>query len=265
MKKRLSGFPIQRAKLFTMIDGTYVVQWNEHAVRTLFDDQPFPYRADRDFGAPVSDFELKQLQLAERIAHFNPQYVWLKAKDSLLDAKRVTRIAKQVQLNDTDDTPTRLPRQMSSQDDLSDSMDTGQMIRTLLAERQVLVILQNPTELDLLKQLLAEMQFEVAVSVTAEQGLRYLEEHHVNLLITDLYLPDMHAWQMIAKLQEIAPYANIPVLVITDDVMPTMRAFSGEHITRPVSVSRLRYHLWKVLQERSTLDNVMLKTSAGED
>lgn len=264
MKKRLSGFPIQRTKLFTLIDGTYVVQWNDHAVRTLFEDKAYAYQADRDFGAPVSDFELKQLQLAQRILHFNPQYVWLKAKDSLLDAKRVTRISRQIQLNTSDEATVLMPRP-AVDDELSDGMDTGQMIRTMMTARQVLLILQNPKELDLLKQLLAEMQFDVAVSVTAEQGLRYLEEHHVNLLITDLYLPDMHAWQMIAKLQEIAPSANTPVLVITDEVMPTMRAFAGEHITRPVSVSRLRYHLWKVLQERSPLDNIILKTSSGAE
>jgi CheY-like chemotaxis protein len=266
MKKRLSGFPIKRKQLFTLANGKYVVQWNELTVRTLFEDKALAYRADQDYGAPVSDFELKQLKLAQFISHFNHQYIWLSPPKTLVDAKRVTRISKRVQLSETDEAPAVVHRPQasrpSSQDEFSDSMDTGQMIRTMMSDRQVLLVLQNPTEQDLLKQLLTEMQFDVVITSNAQQGLLYLEDHQINLLITDLYLPDMHAWQMIAKIQEISPYANIPVLVITDEVMPTMRAFAGEHISRPVSISRLRYYLWKALQERSQFGKSMLKTTA---
>jgi CheY-like chemotaxis protein len=271
MKKRLSGFPIKRETLFTLADGTYVVQWSEQTVRTLFQNIPLTYRADRDYGAPVSDFELHQLKLTHRISHFNQQYVWLSgkigdeaAKDPVPDFKRVTRVSRRLQ---TSEIRASSERTRHVPDEIIDNMDTGQMIRTMMSERQVLLVLQNPKEQELLRQLLTEMQFEVAITATAEQGLRYLEDHAVNLLITDLYLPDMHAWQMIAKIQEIARYSKFPILVIADEVMPTMRAFAGgEHIPRPVSVPRLRYHLWKVLQDQSHFDNISLKTtSLAED
>jgi PleD family two-component response regulator len=270
MKKRLSGFPIKREKFFTLNNGTYVVHWNEHTVRTLLDGKILPYRPEQDYGAPLSDFELRQLKQAQVLSHFNQEYVWLTPRAAVTDAKRVTRVSKRIQLTETGEMSPVTPRasleRLSVQDDMTDSMDTVQLIRTMMSERQVMLILQNPTEQELLKQLLSEMQFDVVNLSTAQQGLLYLEEHTVNLLITDLYLPDMHAWQMIAKVQEIAPAANIPVLVITDEVMPTMRAFAGEHISRPVSVSRLRYHLWKVLQERMSLNKPTLKTvSFAED
>ncbi len=290
MKKRLNGFPIAREKFFILTNGTYVIQWNDHTVQALFSGRTYPYRREKDYGAPVSDFELKQMKSTKCISHFNRQYIWLssnpqhaKAKGDLTDAKRATQISRRISsetgraagaaetltasalsgITAPSAVPDRTPTQTFEA--FSDNIDTGQMIRSMMPSRQVLLILQNPREQDDLRQLLTEMQFEVLLLPNAQQALLHLEEHTVDLLIADLELPDMHAWQMIAKLNEISPYASTPVLIIADEIKTAMRSLIGDHICRPVSIPRLRYHIWKVLQSQSQFNKPLLKISSKGD
>lgn len=271
MRKRVKGVPIGRERLFTLANGTYVVQWEPDEVQAVLSGKRFPYRKHQDFGAAVSDFELKQLKFARRISHFNHQYVWLDTLSNAVEPKsevsalqRTTQTSIRVDLSAVPESVS-LDRQPTTET-FTDSMDTGQMIRTMMPGRQVLLILQNPNERSALKQILSDLQFEVTLIADGAHALLYLEEHLVDLLITDLHLPDMHAWQMISKLHEIMPYSKTPVLLITDEVKPTMRAFAGEHISRPLSISRLRYHIFKVLQEQPQFDRALREASAkGED
>lgn len=277
MKKRLTGFPIAREKLFILSNGTYVIQWGEHTVQALFSGRSYPYREEQDYGAPISDFELRQMKSAKCISHFNRQYIWLntlphhvKPRSELADAKRATQVSHRTSTgqNTAEAASPAAPDyriQTQTLQAFSDNIDTGQMIRSMMPSRQVLLMLQNSSEQDALHQLLTEMQFEVVALPTAQQALLYLEEHTVDLLITDLVLPDMHAWQMIAKLNEISPYTTIPALIITDEIKTTMRAFVGDHISRPVSIPRLRYHIWKVLQTQSQFNKPLLKISSKGD
>ena len=282
MKKRLTGFPIAREKLFLLSNGIYVIQWSEHTVQALFSGRSYAYRKEQDYGAPVSDFELRQMKSAKCISHFNRQYIWLNtlpqhvksSTELAADAKRATQVSRRTSTSGVGQNATVETGSSTASDyriqtqtlqAFSDNIDTGQMIRSMMPSRQVLLMLQNSSEQNALRQLLTEMQFEVVVLPTAQQALLYLEEHPVDLLITDLVLPDMHAWQMIAKLNEISPYATIPALIITDEIKTTMRAFVGDHISRPVSIPRLRYHIWKVLQTQSQFNKPLLKVSSKGD
>lgn len=68
---------IPRTRLFVLIDGTFVVRWSENRVQEL---QTGHYRVfDRrgDFGAPITDYELKQLKTAGLVEDYDREWVKL--------------------------------------------------------------------------------------------------------------------------------------------------------------------------------------------
>ncbi len=75
--KQYSGTTIPRYQVFTLADGTFVVQWEDKRVQELLTGQyrEFDYR--QDFGHAITNYELAQLRASGRVEHFNRQFVWL--------------------------------------------------------------------------------------------------------------------------------------------------------------------------------------------
>lgn len=67
---------IPRARLFVLLDGTFVVRWSENRVQELESGQYRNYTR-RDFGAPITDYELSQLKVAGIVASYDREMVHL--------------------------------------------------------------------------------------------------------------------------------------------------------------------------------------------
>lgn len=75
--KKLSGAAVARHLVFTLADGSFVVQWEEKQVQELLTGRYRAYNHLSDFGHPITDYELKQLKAAGRVEHHTQSYVWL--------------------------------------------------------------------------------------------------------------------------------------------------------------------------------------------
>jgi hypothetical protein len=67
---------IPRSAVFVLTDGTFVVRWSENRVQELETGSYRDYDG-HDFGAPITDYELKQLKIAGFVADFDLDVVWL--------------------------------------------------------------------------------------------------------------------------------------------------------------------------------------------
>ncbi len=67
---------VNRHRIFVLLDGAFVVRWQENRVQEL---QTGHYRtyAKRDYGAPITDYELRQLLDAGIVESFDDEQVWL--------------------------------------------------------------------------------------------------------------------------------------------------------------------------------------------
>ncbi len=67
---------IPRGRVFVLLDGTFVVRWSENRVQEL---ESGHYRGydPQDFGAHITDYELKQLKSAGLVKRFDKERVWL--------------------------------------------------------------------------------------------------------------------------------------------------------------------------------------------
>lgn len=130
-----------------------------------------------------------------------------------------------------------------------DELIASQADTTVTAGRQVVLALPHVEERDALVDLFKGMKLDVKESSTGYEALEMVEDFHPDLLVMDLMLPDMHGYQMISKVKEIESLREMPIMLITNEVNLSMTVARVEYMTRPVSISRMRHNVWKVLHE----------------
>jgi len=79
----------------------------------------------------------------------------------------------------------------------------------------IVVVDDNPLDLRLARRILksADGQYNIIEANTGEDGLRAIRDHHPELVILDLTLPDMDGYAVIEKLQEDEALREIPIVV----------------------------------------------------
>ena len=60
----------------------------------------------------------------------------------------------------------------------------------------------------------------VRFAATAEEALRIIERANVSAVITDLHLPAMDGFELVARMRRQSRYAAIPIVVISGDADP---------------------------------------------
>jgi thermostable 8-oxoguanine DNA glycosylase len=68
--------PVPRRRVFVLIDGTFVVQWEANQVQELLTGRYQVYEQAR-FGASITDWELKQLKDKGVVEHYDAELVYL--------------------------------------------------------------------------------------------------------------------------------------------------------------------------------------------
>ena len=109
----------------------------------------------------------------------------------------------------------------------------------------VLCIEDNPSNLQLVEQVLRRRPGVTVISAMRPQlGLDLAREHHPDLLLLDLHLPDMPGQDVLRRLRADPKTAGIPVAVLSADARPSLitqlldqgvRAF----LTKPLDVKEL--------------------------
>jgi hypothetical protein len=67
---------LSRSKIFVLLDGSFVVRWNEKEVQDLLTGKHRSYER-RDYGAAITDFELEQLKQVGIVESYDREQVWL--------------------------------------------------------------------------------------------------------------------------------------------------------------------------------------------
>ena len=79
--------------------------------------------------------------------------------------------------------------------------------------KTILIIDDDPKMHDLLKHYLRDEQLEVLTASDGEEGLRMHESNNVDLVIIDIFMPNMDGIQTIMEMKQ--QYIDIKILVIS--------------------------------------------------
>jgi CheY-like chemotaxis protein len=111
--------------------------------------------------------------------------------------------------------------------------------------RRVLVIEDNPLNIELLTDLLEGMGCVVVPAPTGEAGLSAALAAPPDLALVDLRLPRLSGLEVLHLMREQPTLRGVPVIAVTAEAMQgdearTLRAGFDGYLSKPVDASRLR-------------------------
>jgi two-component system chemotaxis response regulator CheY len=92
--------------------------------------------------------------------------------------------------------------------------------------------------------------FQVITASDGMDALEKLPQQHVDLVITDLNMPNMDGFELIRALRENPQYRDLPVIILTsltDEVSRETGAGLGvtSFLTKPFSLEKIQYEVSK--------------------
>ncbi|CAG1022133.1 partial Cyclic di-GMP phosphodiesterase, partial [Methylococcales bacterium] len=116
---------------------------------------------------------------------------------------------------------------------------------------KVLLVDDEPNNLKVLQQILKD-HFQLIFAINGEKALAAAKEHHPDIILLDIMMPDMDGYQVCKRLKADALTANIPVMFVTamgelEDETHGFDVGAVDYIQKPVSgpivLRRVKTHL----------------------
>jgi CheY-like chemotaxis protein len=120
---------------------------------------------------------------------------------------------------------------------------------------RVLIIEDNPVNLELVLEILEADGYEIQTADTAEQGLRLVALDRPALILMDLHLPGMTGYEATRALKADPATAAIPVVALTAQAMRGEEGRAKEagcdaFLTKPLDTRAFRETLRRLLEGR---------------
>ncbi len=119
---------------------------------------------------------------------------------------------------------------------------------------RVLVVEDNPVNLELVTALLEEQGCRILCAQTAGAGLRLVAAERPDLILMDVQLPDMTGYDATRRLKADPATAAIPIVAITAQAMRGEEAKAREagcngYLTKPLNTRAFREMLSRFIPE----------------
>ena len=155
---------------------------------------------------------------------------------------------------------------LSGDEEVGDQEQTSNLYETAYRyEGTVLVVDDNPINRDVLESMLTAMGLKVHLAEDGVEALGLLDSLELDLLITDLVMPNMDGFELIANVRKAHDSADLPIIVVSASAMPgdQVRAMSigtNVFLTKPIDQQLLLRHIATIFgaaaqnEERSRRD-----------
>jgi len=122
-----------------------------------------------------------------------------------------------------------------------------------MTELSALIIDDVPEVVQLCQDILATEGFRTWGMYRAADALAWLREHHVDLIVTDIHMPDMDGLTMLRQLRERDP--EIPVIIITgfgtmENAVQALRLGAQDFVLKPFMPEELLEVVRNVLEKQ---------------
>ena len=116
---------------------------------------------------------------------------------------------------------------------------------------KLLIVDDEPSVCYSLEKRLRSETLEVLTAGTARQGLRLVEEHHPDVVLLDVRLPDQSGLDAFDRMHELEP--QLPVIIITahattETAIEAMKRGAFEYLLKPLDLPVLRNVVAKALE-----------------
>jgi len=128
---------------------------------------------------------------------------------------------------------------------------------------KILLVEDEAPSREALVILLKAAGHDVTGTGSGDEALRLLKTRHFDIIVTDLFLPDLNGIDLLKHVKSLSP--TIEVILITghasaETAVRAMKEGAFDYITKPLNVDELRMIIDKALEKRRLLtENVYLK------
>ena len=139
------------------------------------------------------------------------------------------------------------------------------MINTL---PNILVVEDEPSQLELLSYNLDAEGYNVFRAETGEEALLLLKEYHIDIVILDWMLPDVSGLEVCRQIRHNKDTANLPIIMLTargeeDDKVRGLNIGANDFVVKPYSIKELIARIRTNLRARHGLETPELLTYAN--
>ncbi len=128
---------------------------------------------------------------------------------------------------------------------------------------KILLVEDEDLSRDSLVRLLKMTGFNVRGAANGKLALSFLSHEQFDIIITDLFLPDINGIDILKQVKELSPFTE--VILITghasaETAVKAMKEGAFDYVTKPLSFDELSITISKALEKRQLLsENVYLK------
>lgn len=92
---------------------------------------------------------------------------------------------------------------------------------------------------DMLSVLMSHAGYDVSTASSAQEAITLAREHHFDLVISDIGMPEMNGYQLAQALRLLPGYDSVPMVAVTgysmfDDRSRSLTSGFNEHVTKPI-------------------------------
>jgi CheY-like chemotaxis protein len=132
----------------------------------------------------------------------------------------------------------------SGQQSNSISPETQSSTREAANNRWALIVDDVADVTDMLAVLLTHAGYEVSTASCAQDAIALAREHHFDMIISDIGMPEMNGYQLAQVLRSLPGYETVPMVAVTgysmfDDRSRSLTAGFNEHVTKPLDPSAI--------------------------
>jgi CheY-like chemotaxis protein len=118
------------------------------------------------------------------------------------------------------------------------------LLNEVLKGKTVLVADDDVRNIFSLTKALEMHQMKVLSAVDGKEALQQLSDHHVDIVLMDMMMPEMDGYDAIAAIRKQPSMANLPVIAVTAKAMmgdreKCLKAGASDYISKPVDVDQL--------------------------
>jgi two-component system, response regulator, stage 0 sporulation protein F len=121
-------------------------------------------------------------------------------------------------------------------------------------QKKILVVDDEENARMGLSRLLAREGFHVDSVANGFEALDYLRQHEVNLIVTDINMPEMNGITFLKELNKVHPLSNVIMITAyggVESYIEAMNLGAFEYINKPVNIDELKSIMYKIFNESS--------------
>jgi two-component system, cell cycle response regulator DivK len=121
-------------------------------------------------------------------------------------------------------------------------------------QKCILVVEDNTSMNSMLAQLLERASYQVVLAADGQTALTQAKQHHPDLILMDMSLPDIDGWQAVGLLRKMPEFGDTPIIAVTAHVSAADRERAlavgcTDHIGKPFKTRSLLQTIQQWLQD----------------